>query len=108
KLHRRLLPFVADPCGTERFRQLSVRFTSRGNINFALPRMQHINRQVRRRSKTKQADALSLFDSSHPQSAESDDSSTQQWSCVQIIQLRWNREAEIRPCQRVLGISPVD
>jgi hypothetical protein len=59
-------------------------------------------------AKAEQANALSLFYSSHTQRTETDDPGAQQWRGVQIVQLGGNGEAEVGAGKCVLGIAAVD
>src|SRR5438067_6741902 len=53
------------------------------------------------------SNALTFFDSRHPQSTEANNTGTEQRRGVEIIELRRNGKAEIGTGERVLGVTSV-
>jgi len=57
--------------------------------------------------KAEKSNALTFFDSRHPQRTEANDAGTEQRRGVEIIELRGNGKAEIGAGERVLGVTSV-
>ena len=84
-----------------------MRFAACRNIHLALPRMQHFNRQVRRRSEAEQSDTLAGLHFRHAQAAKADDPSAQQRSGAQIVERAGKREDEVGARDSILGVAAV-
>ncbi len=107
EVDRRFLVFFANPGGTERARQGSMRFASSHNIDFTVPGLQNGNRQARGASKTKKSNPLSPLHARNPQAAKANDARTQQGRDMHVIQTSGQRKSEICARKGILGVASV-
>src|ERR1035438_7359634 len=85
-----------------------MRLTAGRDEDLAVPRFQHRQRQVRRRSETEQPYTLALLNARDPQTSESDDAGTEKWSRVEIVEIAGYRNGEVGSDQSEFGIAAVD
>src|SRR5581483_3481508 len=67
KFNRRLVVFGANPSCTQRFREFAMRFAASGNVDFAVPRLQYMYREMSGRSESEKSDAFTFFYASDSQ-----------------------------------------
>src|SRR5208337_717927 len=84
-----------------------MRGSSRGDIDVALPRVQDLDRKMRRGAEAEQSHPLSGFDSGHAKTAEADDSGAQQRRGMQIVEGCGKTKNEIGAGERVFGVPAV-
>ena len=85
QLYRRHLILFAHPGCAERGRHLAMGLAPRGDINFALPRLQNGDGETRRTAEAIQSHPLARFNPGHTQAAKADDAGTQQGSDVHVV-----------------------
>ena len=84
-----------------------MRFPARRDIDLALPRVQHFDRQVRGRAEPEQSYALAGLHFSHAQAAKADDPGAQQRRCSQVVKRIGQREHEVGARGSKLGVTAV-
>src|SRR5579871_208721 len=78
----RLFGLVSHPCGSQRLSELAMRLSSSRNINFAIPRLKHLDRKVRRRAEAEQTNAFSSLNPGYSQASETNDAGAKQGCSV--------------------------
>src|SRR5258708_24542314 len=77
RLGGRLMGFSAEPSGAQGCSQLAMGSAAGRDIHFAFPRTQDGDRQMCRRAKAEESNAIAGFYASHSQTAEANDSSAE-------------------------------
>src|SRR5260370_5532717 len=85
KLYGRFILLAAYPDRPQRSRQSTVPRSSCRHVHLTIPRPQHRNCKMRRRTDAKQSHSLSILDSAHSKAAKTNNARAQQRSAVEII-----------------------
>src|SRR5579872_1513675 len=84
-----------------------MRLAAGRDVDLAVPGMQHLDGQVRRRPEAEQTDTLVLLRPSDAQAAKADNAGAQQRRCMKVIELCGQWKDEIRARRGILGITTV-
>src|SRR6185312_11597782 len=80
---------------------------ARRDVRLAIPRAQHLQRQMRRRAEAEESDAFARFHARYAQRAKADDSRAEQRRDLDVVHRRRKRNGEIGARARVLRVSAV-
>src|SRR5690348_3539082 len=106
--YRRLVERVTHPDRAHLARQRAMRPAPGGDVGFAAPGPQDLNRQMRGGPEAKDADALAALHARDAQGAVADDSGAEQGSEFFRLGFSGQGNQEVRAGGGVLGVSAMD
>ena len=84
-----------------------MRLAPRGNVDLAVPRLEHRDGQRSGCPEAEQSYVLSRLHSGNAQAAKSDDARAEQWRGMQVVKAGWQRKDKIGPRHGKLGIAAI-
>lgn len=107
ELDGRLVGLCANPLCIHRARQLLVRLTASGDVNFAIPGVQNFDSKMSGRTETKESNPFAALYFGDAQAAEANDAGAQERGCVKIIERGRQRKDEVGTSGGELGVTTV-
>src|SRR5581483_2846460 len=84
-----------------------MRMAASGNVHFAVPCMEHMNREMGGSAKTKESHPITRLNSGNPKPAKTGDAGAEQRRGVKVIELRRDGKTEITPGEGIFRVAAI-